>query len=222
MPEVPRRPLVRTLVAACYSAAMKYHVKRLKSLAVALKELEPHIRDGRKIKSHPEFNSIKQRPRELLGNWLMCAVANAERPAETVHIYSDPFDGDGMLVDSATDEKMFIEQVYARAEDGDDPEALITKAFSLKAGRGEEYAAGRTLVILSEAGGPYFPNRLARQFKGKHHFKGVWLLGLDAAAIADGRYAYTCADISGDTEPAPVWRVALADDFSSRTVARLQ
>lgn len=201
---------------------MKYKVKRLKSLAVALKELEPHIRDGRKIKSHPEFKSIKQRPRELLGNWLMCAVANAERGAETIHIYSDPFDGDGMLVNSATDEKMFIEQVYARAEDGADAEALITKAFFLKAGKGEEYAAGRTLVILSDASGSYFPNRLARQFKGKHHFMGVWLLGLDAAAIAERRYTYTIADISGETELAPVWRVTLADDFSTWAVDRMQ
>ena len=32
---------------------MKYNVKRLKNLAVALKELEPHIRDGRKIKATP-------------------------------------------------------------------------------------------------------------------------------------------------------------------------
>lgn len=201
---------------------MKYNVKRLKSLAVALKELEPHIRDGRNIKSYPEFRSIKQRPRELLGNWLICAVANAERGAETIHIYSDPFDGDGMLVDSATDEKLFIEQVYARAEDGEDAEALITKAFSLKASKGEEYAAGRTLVILSEAKGAYFPNRLARQFKGRHHFEGVWLLGLDAAAATEGRYAYTIADIGGEIEPAPVWLVTLSDDFTSWTVEGLQ
>jgi hypothetical protein len=127
-----------------------------------------------------------------------------------------------MLVDNATDEKMFIEQVYARAEDGNDAEALINNAFCIKAERGKEYAAGRTLVIFSEAGGTYLPQRLARQFKGKHHFMGVWLLGLDAAAIAEGRYAYTVADISGDTDPAPIWRIALADDFSSWTVARLQ
>src|SRR5690349_11295758 len=107
---------------------MKYTVKKLKNLAVALKELEPHIRDGRKSKSHPEFTSIQQRPRELLGNWLMCAVANAGRPEETVGICSDPFEGDGMLIDEPTNEKMFIEQVYARAEDGSDAEALITKA----------------------------------------------------------------------------------------------
>lgn len=201
---------------------MKYTVKKLKSLAVALKELEPHIRDGRKIKNHPEFKSIKQRPRELLGNWLMCAVANAERGEETVHIYSDPFDGDGMLIDDATDEKMFIEQVYARAEDGENAEALITKAFTLKAEKIEHYAAGRTLVILSEAGGPYFPNRLARQFKDKHHFKGIWLLGLNAAAIAEERYAYAVADISGDTEPAPLWQITISEDFSSWMVTRLQ
>lgn len=201
---------------------MKHNVKSLKSIAVALKELEPYIRDGSKIKTHPEFKSIKQRPRELLGNCLLCAVANAERVAETVQIYSDPFDGDGLLVDSATDEKMFVEQVYARAEDGKDAETLIAKAFSLKASKGKQYAAGRTLVILSEAGGPYFPNRLAHQFRGKHHFRGVWLLGLDAAAIAQGQYSYTVADISGETEPAPVWCVTLRGDFTSWTVARVQ
>ena len=152
----------------------------------------------------------------------MCAVANAERGAETVRICADPFEGDGMLLDQATDEKMFIEQVYARAKVSEGAEAVVTKAFALKADKGKEYAAGRTLVILSAAGGPLSPNKLARQIKGTHHFKGVWLLGLDAASIAEGRYAYDVADVSGETEPAPVWRVTLAEDFSTWTVDRIQ
>ena len=103
-----------------------------------------------------------------------------------MHIYEDPFNGDGMLVDETTDEKMFSEHVFARAEAAESAEALVTKAFELKAGKGKEHARGRTLIILSEAGGQVFPTKLARQIEGKHHFKGVWLLGLEAAAITEG------------------------------------
>jgi len=202
---------------------MKHKVKRLKDLAVALKELEPHIRDGRSIRTRREFKSIRQRPRELLGNRLLAAVACATRGEETVHIYEDPFPhGDGMLVDAVTDEKMFTEHVYARAEDGHDAEALVMKAFEHKAKEGELYARGRTLIIYSDAPGDIVVARLAAAIKGKHHFKSVWLLRPDAPSFADGKFVYTVADLGGDVEKPPYFLVALSDDFTTWEIGQLQ
>jgi len=201
---------------------MKCQVKRLKNLAVALKELEPHIRDGHSLRVHREFRSIRQRPRELLGNWLLCAVGCAVRSKETLAISEDPLGGDGLIVDRETDEQMFVEQVYVPPRNGADFGEMAVKALKDKMRRGATYAAGRTLVILSEAIGRWYPNRLARRIAGAHGFNCVWVVHLDAAAIAQGRYAYIVAELDLSNGDAPVSRVNIAEDFGSWTVERVQ
>jgi hypothetical protein len=131
---------------------MRYPVKQLKSLAVGLKELEPHIRNGRALQTHPEFNSIKQRPREMLANWLLCAAGCATRGKETVHLAEDPLGGDGLITESETGEFMLTEHVYARPRQGSSVAELIVEALEHKAKKGEAYARGRTLVVLSGRG----------------------------------------------------------------------
>lgn len=201
---------------------MKYQVKQLRNLAMALKELEPHARHGRSLQVHREFKSIGQRPRELLANWLLCAVGCAGRGEETLAISQDPLGGDGLIVDRETGEQMFIEQVYVPPQKDADFEALAVKALQDKVAKGDAYAAGRTLVILSEATGMWHPNRLARQIAGTHGFNGVWVVHLDAQAIAEGRYAYLVAELAVSEGDAPVSRVSIAEDFGSWTVERVQ
>jgi hypothetical protein len=201
---------------------MKYAVKHLKNLAVALKELEPHIRHGRSLQVHPEFRSIRQRPRELLANWLLCAVGCASRGRETLVISQDPLGGDGLITDRETGEQMFTEHVYIPPHAGTDFGELTVKALEHKVKKGDAYAAGLTLIILSEATGLWHPNRLARQIAGTHKFKGVWVVHLDARAIAEGRYAYLVAELDVSAGDAPVSRVAIAEDFGSWSVDRVQ
>ncbi|MGA8611692.1 MAG: hypothetical protein WB760_08220, partial [Xanthobacteraceae bacterium] len=56
---------------------MKHRVTRFKSLAVALKELEPYIRNGEHLQTGKPFKRFgAMRSREALANWLMCAAAN--------------------------------------------------------------------------------------------------------------------------------------------------
>lgn len=201
---------------------MRYPVKQLKDLAVGLKELEPHIRHGRSLQVHPEFKSIKQRPRELLANWLLCAVGCAERGKETLVISEDPLGGDGLIVDRETVDQMFTEHVYVRPTPDADFGALAIEALEHKVRKGRSYARGRTLVILSEATGMWFPNRVARQITGTHEFKGVWAIHLDAASIAEERYAYFVAELDASAGNAPVWQVSLAEDFGAWAVHRVQ
>jgi len=53
-------------------------VTMFKSLAVALKDLEPYIRNGRHLQVGDEFKEFGGlRSRELLGNWLLCVVGNS-------------------------------------------------------------------------------------------------------------------------------------------------
>src|ERR1700688_403277 len=63
--------------------SMKYPGKRFKSLAVALKEIEPHIRDGKHLQTGKPFGNFSDmRSREVLANFLICAAANFENQSE--------------------------------------------------------------------------------------------------------------------------------------------
>lgn len=201
---------------------MKYRIKQLKNQAVALKELEPHIRHGRSLQVHPEFKSIKQRPRELLANGLLCAVGCAERGKETLAVAEDPLGGDGLIIDRETGEQMFTEHVYVPQRGEGDVGELVVRALEHKVKKGDAYAEGRTLVILSDAIGKWYPNRVARQIAGTHKFNGVWVMHLDAASVAQGRYSYMVAELDVSEGDAPVSQVTISKDFESWVVERVQ
>jgi hypothetical protein len=79
---------------------MKYNVTQFKSPQICLKELERFIRDGRHLRIGKPFKRFAGlRSRELLGNWLICAVANSVRPTPSLTFTSDPQGGDGILYD---------------------------------------------------------------------------------------------------------------------------
>ncbi len=79
---------------------MKFNVTHFKSPQIALKELEPFVRDGRHLytgKPLKRFGGL--RSRELLANWLICAVLNAGNPRSPFTFTTDPQGGDGILYD---------------------------------------------------------------------------------------------------------------------------
>jgi len=58
---------------------MKYGVRLLKSMAIALAELAPYVLDPEQIQTGRPFKNFDNgRPRELLANWVICATLNAE------------------------------------------------------------------------------------------------------------------------------------------------
>ena len=58
---------------------MKYPVTRFKSLPVALKEIESMVRDPRHLQTGKPIEKFGgMRPREILGNWLLCATAEKD------------------------------------------------------------------------------------------------------------------------------------------------
>jgi len=57
---------------------MKYPVVRFKTMEVALKELEPFIRDGGHLQSGKPFEKLGgMRSREALANWFVCVARSA-------------------------------------------------------------------------------------------------------------------------------------------------
>jgi hypothetical protein len=140
------------------STAMKYPVKRFKSLAIELKEIARFV-DGRHVRSGAPFDNFgNMRPREVLANWLICAAFNGESQPERLTFASthDPIGGDGVLVDTVTEETWPTEHIIALVPPGDtkgqETHVLAAVAQKLKKG-GAAYATGKTLVVLLEGGG---------------------------------------------------------------------
>jgi hypothetical protein len=72
--------LMRIEVEPVKRAGMKEHVRRFKSLAVGLKEIEKFIRRPEQLWTGKPLKGLGgMRPREVVGNWLMCAVLSFEK-----------------------------------------------------------------------------------------------------------------------------------------------
>jgi hypothetical protein len=84
--------------------SMKLKVIHFKTPLVGLKELERFIRNAKHLYSGKPFGSFGDlRSRELLGNWLICAVLTDGRPSATYTFTSDPQGGDGVIYETETE-----------------------------------------------------------------------------------------------------------------------
>src|SRR5262245_47994634 len=134
---------------------MKYPVTRFKSMELALKQIEPFVKNGVHLQSGKPFEKLGgMRSREILANWLLCATINAIE-GRRLTFSSDPTGGDGIVRDEDTGETFPTEHVMVpRQKGGDnaDAQALILEAIELKRSKGgEAYASGKTLVVFLDA-----------------------------------------------------------------------
>ena len=205
---------------------MKQPVTRFKNLQLALKELEPFIRNGEHLQTGRPFKRFGgMRSREILANWLVCAVNNAETEAEQLTFTSDPTGGDGIIHDTQTGNTWATEHVMVpRAREGDTPDikALILKAVEQKQKKGRAaYASGKTLIVFLEAGGevPWLPNQVAKALP-KIDFEGVCVVGLQR--VEDGAYVYGVTSLDASEGNAPTWSVRISANFDAWEVRRIQ
>jgi hypothetical protein len=207
--------------------AMKHPTTRFKSLKVALKELEPFIRNGEHLQTGKPFKRFGGlRSRELLANWLLCVAFNYDcRSPDRLTFTSDPLGGDGILYDTESDTSFPTEHVLVPAVRGGkavDVEALILKAIDRKRKKGwAAYASGKTLVVfLNAGGGVWHPNRVAKRVPDPLHFAVVWVVGLHH--VEAGRYVYGVTQLDLSDGSAPTWLVSIGTDFCTWSIERIQ
>ena len=207
---------------------MKHPVRRFKSLTVALKELEPFIRDGRHLETGKPFKRFGGlRSRELLANWLLCAVFNFDYASpDRLTFTSDPLGGDGILYDTVSEETFPTEHIMVpRARKGAalDVGTAILNAIDRKRKKGgAAYASGKTLIVFLNAdGGQWLPNRVAKALPNPLHFAAVWVVGLHHVEQS-GEYVYGANQLDVSDGNAPMWLIRIAVDFNSWTLERLQ
>jgi hypothetical protein len=204
---------------------MKYPVRRFKSLAVALKEIEPFIRNGEHLQTGKPFEKFGgMRSREILANWLICVAVNSVN-GDKLTFSSDPIGGDGIICDVATGETWPTEHVMVprlRPGEAGDAEALVLKAIEHKRDKGgAAYATGKTLIVFLEAGaGLWFPNKVARQLPEPLHFAAVWVVGLQG--VEAGEYVYGVTNLDLTKGNAPTLLVRIKEDFGAWEVKRTQ
>jgi hypothetical protein len=202
---------------------MKYSVTRFENLKVALKEIEPMVRDPRHLQTgKPLVKFGDMRPREMLANWLLCATFETIEKRELI-FYSDPIGGDGIIRDEATGHTWQTEHVYvSRRSAGTDAKTLILDAISHKQSNGAAYCRGKTLLVFLDtpAAGNWFPNEVAKALPSPLLFAAVWVVGF--STVQDGGHVYnlTLLDVADSDAPALLLRIA--PDFDAWQVEQIQ
>jgi hypothetical protein len=202
-------------------------VTKFKSLKIALKELEPFIRNGRHLQVGDEFKRFGGlRSRELLGNWLLCVAVNACVGADRLTFTSDPLGGDGLIVDEFNGFVIRTEHVFepgphpgAPTGRGEDAAKLVLEKIAKK---NKPKYAGQTLVVFCNDGGgtAWYPNKVAKALPQRLHFEAVWVVSLQG--VFDGGYNYGVTRLDLRRGNAPAWRVRIAPDFESWEVEPIQ
>jgi hypothetical protein len=197
----------------------------LRSLEIGLNELEPFIRHGAHLQTGKPFQQLGgMRSREVLANWLLCAVLNHALGSDQLTFSSDPLGGDGIIYDGATGGTWQTEHVMVpKLRNGQtaDAERLIHAAIEHKWRKGEVYASAKNLIVFLDAGaGKWFPNRVARKLPEPLHFDSVWVVSLQAAE--DGKYVYAVTSLDTSVGNAPTWIVRISKDFAAWEVQCIQ
>jgi hypothetical protein len=205
--------------------AVRQRITKFKNLLVAVAELEQFVRDPRHLMvGKPIARFADARPRELLANWLICAAMNSVEGRERYTFTSDPTGGDGIILDTATQNTWPTEHVMvppARKAGASLDDRLLAGIKAKVAKGGQAYAAGKTLVVFVE-GGPenWYPNRVARALPDPLHFDTVWIVGLCEAG--SGGYKYGVANLDLSAGNAPTFRVTVFLAFDGWNVGRIQ
>jgi hypothetical protein len=219
--------LIRYEVEPAKRAGMKQHVRRFKTLAIGLTEIEKFVRNPQLLWTGKPLKGLGgMRPREVVGNWLMCAVLSFEKGLPWCFT-SDPTGGDGIIYDPVAEESWPTEHVIvmpASTEEQRDIGTLILDAVLAKEAKGAVYAKGKTLIVFLDAGlGEWKPNIVARTLPSGH-FKNVWVISLNGP-VEEGKYTYGVTCIRTGIDPAtdaPIWLVKIGDAFESWMVNRVQ
>ena len=207
--------------------AMRYPATTFQSLKVALKEIEPIVKENSQhlATGRPLTKLGDMRSRELLTNWLLCATAQAIENREMM-LFSDPVGGDGIIQDVAADRTWAAtEHVYVPRHEGGqgaDPNALILDRINKKRTKGgAAYASDKTLVVFVDATTrAWVPTYIARKLPKPLHFAAVWVISLQT--VKDGAYSYGLTRLEIIDGKAPVFMVRISKDFDAWEVMKIQ
>ena len=154
-------------------------INTIKDFNIALKDLEPYVKNPDFLIKGREFKNFSLRPREAWANWLLCTIL---RKLHGNHLtFAEDPNGDGFIVDTKTGEIIPTEHVSA-LENPLNPlpkgEDRVINAINAKISRGKAYADGKWLVVFFDGAGEFYRNKIRESIKGRHNFGAIYCIGL--------------------------------------------
>ena len=173
---------------------MRYNVTQIRDLSAVLRDIAPNIANPKTLHVGRKYTNFSLLPREVLANWLVCAVMNFADRRDSWTFADDPTGGDGLIVGREARTGWPTEHVFIpKSREGKTFEDQLVDAVQLKQKKGDAYATGKALLIFSDAnGGKWYPNRVGRQIEGQHKFDCVWAVGLQQGDGKANTYWVVC------------------------------
>lgn len=167
--------------------------KGIKDFKIALKDLEPLVKDPRFLWRGRDLSNFSLRPREVWANWLICVILRKLYGKGIT--FMDDDSGDGFLVDKDRQIVIPVEHVCAldipEADNLPKGEQRVINAINNKISRGSKYAQGKILVVFFDGAGKFSRSKIREAIYGKHNFEAIFCIGLLEASNNGYIYAVT-------------------------------
>lgn len=196
-------------------------IKLVKDFKVALKDMEPYVKNPAFLLKGREFTNFSLRPREAWANWLLCVVLR-KLHGEDLTFAEDP-SGDGFIVNKKTEEIIPTEHVSALENPFNElpkGEDRVINAVNFKIEKGSEYAEGKWLVVFFDGAGEFYRNKIRESIKGRHNFGAVYCIGL--LTSDDSGYSYIVTEFkesSGDKSV--TFKIEINIDFTDWIISQV-
>jgi hypothetical protein len=189
-------------------------IQLIKDFKIALKDMEPYVKNPNFLIKGREFSNFSLRPREAWANWLLCVVLR-KLHGDSITFSEDP-EGDGFIVNKATEEVIPTEHVSA-LENPLNPlpkgENRVINAINSKIERGVEYAEGKWLVVFFDGAEKFYRNKIREAIKGKHNFGAIYCIGL--LTSAENGYTYSITEFKeSNGDMSRTLKVVINPDFT--------
>lgn len=198
------------------------HKKLIRDFKIALKDLEPMVKNPQFLWNGRDIKNFSLRPREAWANWLICVVLQKMHNRSITFMEDDK--GDGFIVDK--DRKIIVPTEHVCALDTPKGKKLpsgekrVVDAINLKIEKGNEYAQGKLLVVFFDGAGEFYRNKIRESIFGKHKFEAVFCVGL--LISSNSGYSYTVTEFRDSFKDQSIThRVDIKGDFSDWEVVQI-
>lgn len=194
--------------------------KQIKNLKIALKDMEPYVKESPYLTQGKRFQNFDMLVREAWANLLVCAVM--EEVTGESYTFQES-DGDGIIGSKDTKEGVIVEHVCAmdfpagkQPPKGDE---RVLWAIRHKTARGPMYAKGKILVVFFDGAGMFTRSKIRESIYGKHHFESIVCVGL--LTVDNSGYEYILTDYCDEYGDKSIsYRIKIPNDFSGWSIVQ--
>ena len=194
--------------------------RQIKDMAIALKDMEPMVKDPRFLINGRDILNFSLRPREAWANWLICSVLQKLHGEDIT--FAEDTEGDGIILDQRTG--LYVTTEHVSALEIPESKKVIPKgedriieAINHKIKRGPDYAKNKSLIVFFDGAGEWYRNKVREGINGRHNFDSVYAVGL----LISDEDGYTYSVTQFFEKHSVSFKVQIDDDFTSWSVEQI-